>query len=59
MHDFSDFDDAALLRESDKAAEAFAVFYRRHVEAVLRFFAKRHVGAADAADLTAEVFAAA
>jgi RNA polymerase sigma factor (sigma-70 family) len=59
MHDLGDWDDAALLREGDRAAEAFAVFYRRHVEAILRFFAKRRVDVTDAGDLTAEVFAAA
>lgn len=59
MHDFHHWDDAALLKEDQHRAETFAVFYRRHVEAVVRFFARRRVEAPDAADLTAEVFAAA
>src|SRR5215216_2030438 len=38
---------------------SFAVFYRRHVEGVLAFFARRTRDAELAADLTAETFAAA
>ncbi|WP_205696103.1 RNA polymerase sigma factor [Conexibacter sp. SYSU D00693] len=54
-----DADDAALLAATDLVAERFAVFYRRHVDTVLRFLARRGVDAATAADLTAEVFATA
>ena len=39
--------------------EAFAHFYRRHVRAMLAFFARRTRDAELAADLTAETFAAA
>src|SRR5688572_74515 len=42
-----------------RAAGSFAVFYRRHVEALLGFFARRTRDAELAADLTAETFAAA
>src|SRR5215211_237330 len=38
---------------------SFAVFYRRHVEGVLAFFARRTRDAELAADLTAETFAGA
>jgi RNA polymerase sigma factor (sigma-70 family) len=38
---------------------SFAVFYRRHAEALLGFFARRTRDAELAADLTAETFAAA
>jgi RNA polymerase sigma-70 factor (ECF subfamily) len=46
--------DAALLRSD---AAAFAVFYRRHEDAVLRFAVRRVRRADVAADLTAETFA--
>lgn len=55
----TDEDDHALLGASERVADRFAVFYRRHVEAVLRFYARRGLDAATAADLTAETFAAA
>jgi RNA polymerase sigma-70 factor (ECF subfamily) len=51
--------DAALLAERERLDEAFAVFYRRHVGGVLRFCASRGLAAAEAADVTAETFAAA
>src|SRR4051794_11934557 len=41
------------------APAAFAVFYRRHESAVLRYFMRRAGNAELAADLTAETFAAA
>jgi len=52
--------DAELLAASARGdAEAFAVFYRRHLSAVVAF-CRNATGSADtAADLTAEVFAAA
>jgi RNA polymerase sigma factor (sigma-70 family) len=59
VEDFSRWDDAALLAEREHSAASFAVLYRRHVGVVLRFFARRGVDATDAADLTAETFAAA
>ena len=40
-------------------ADAFALFYRRHLPAVLRYCAGRGAGREVAADLTAEIFAAA
>jgi RNA polymerase sigma-70 factor (ECF subfamily) len=55
----TDEDDHALLGASERVADRYAVFYRRHVEAVLRFYARRGLDAATAADLTAETFAAA
>jgi RNA polymerase sigma-70 factor (ECF subfamily) len=48
-----------LLIERDRPEEAFAVFYRRHVQTVLRLCARRRLNAAEAADVTAETFAAA
>ena len=51
--------DAELLARSARDAEAFAVFYRRHVEWVLRVAARRTGSPEHAGDLTAEVFAAA
>lgn len=59
MAGLEELDDAALLAAHEHAPEAFAVFYKRHVDAILRFFAMRNVQASDAADLTAETFAAA
>jgi RNA polymerase sigma-70 factor (ECF subfamily) len=49
--------DRELLREGD--ADAFAVFYGRHAESVLGFLRRRAGDSELAADLTAEVFAAA
>jgi RNA polymerase sigma factor (sigma-70 family) len=49
--------DEQLLGSADPAA--FEVFYNRHVEAVLGFFARRTRDPELAADLTAETFAAA
>jgi RNA polymerase sigma factor (sigma-70 family) len=40
-------------------ADGFAIFYRRHVDAMLRFHARSTGSAEVAADLTAETFAAA
>src|SRR5436190_11303916 len=59
MERFETLDDAALLAGTATHPEAFAVFYRRHVRAVLAY-ARRRTGRPDLAlDLTAEVFAAA
>ena len=49
--------DEALLAAGGSAE--FAVFYRRHAEDVLRYFARRVREPEAAADLTAETFAAA
>jgi RNA polymerase sigma-70 factor (ECF subfamily) len=51
--------DAELLIATREDVEAFGVFYRRHVEWVLGFLARRVGNSELAADLTAEVFAAA
>src|ERR687895_1627863 len=51
--------DDALLRQTREDPEAFGVFYRRHVDAVLAFFRIRTGDPELAADLMAETFAAA
>lgn len=52
--------DAALLAPGDRSPERFAAFYRRHLPLVLGFVLRRVGGDREvAADLTAEVFAAA
>jgi RNA polymerase sigma-70 factor (ECF subfamily) len=51
--------DAELLAAAARDNEAFAVFYRRHVERILRFFVARTTEPEHAADLMAETFAAA
>jgi RNA polymerase sigma factor (sigma-70 family) len=49
--------DAELLRAARRTPEDFGVFYDRHGDAVLGFFARRTADAQTAADLTAETFA--
>src|SRR5207249_11509251 len=49
--------DAELLVASQEDAEAFAAFYRRHAEDILRYFARRTLDPEAAAELTAESFA--
>jgi RNA polymerase sigma factor (sigma-70 family) len=51
--------DEQLLASAAQDSEAFALFYRRHVERVLRYFLARAAGPEQAADLMAETFAAA
>ncbi len=51
--------DDELLKASVHDAEAFAVFYRRHAEAVLAYLRTRTGDVETAADLTADVFAGA
>jgi RNA polymerase sigma factor (sigma-70 family) len=51
--------DEALLEATGREPEAFAVFYRRHVPALIGYFLRRTRDAELAADLTAETFAAA
>jgi RNA polymerase sigma factor (sigma-70 family) len=58
MH-LTDESDGELLARSSRDPGAFGGFYRRHAEAVLRYLAYRTGSADQAADLTAEVFAAA
>jgi RNA polymerase sigma-70 factor, ECF subfamily len=50
-------DDADLLVLSVRRPEAFVTFYRRHAEALLRYFARRTLEPDVAAELTAETFA--
>src|ERR1700730_12969059 len=50
--------DGELLVATAEDAEAFAIFYRRHVRGVLSFFRRRVSSAEVALDLTAETFAA-
>jgi RNA polymerase sigma-70 factor (ECF subfamily) len=52
-------DDVALLGAHERVDEAFAVFYRRHFDDVLRLCVRRGLDSAAAADVTAETFAAA
>jgi RNA polymerase sigma-70 factor (ECF subfamily) len=54
-----DDDNALLGRYIAGDADAFVVFYRRHLAAVVGFFLRRTGDRELAADLTAEVFAAA
>jgi RNA polymerase sigma factor (sigma-70 family) len=51
--------DDDLLRDTPEHPEAFGIFYRRHVDAVLSFFRVRTGDPELAADLMAETFAAA
>jgi DNA-directed RNA polymerase specialized sigma24 family protein len=51
--------DAELLAASARNPEAFGIFYDRHAESLLTYFARRTWDAQEAADLTAETFAAA
>src|ERR1700722_4497031 len=59
MADRDSRSDAELLTAAVQDADAFAVFYRRHVRSVLGVLARRLGDAELAADVTAEVFAAA
>jgi RNA polymerase sigma factor (sigma-70 family) len=56
--DFDPRSDAELLALTPRDPDAFAVFYRRHVRAVLALVARR-AAPADVGDLVAEVFATA
>src|SRR5918998_6063128 len=51
--------DEELLAATARDAEAFGVFYRRHAVAVFRYMLMRTRSAEAAAELSAEVFAAA
>jgi RNA polymerase sigma factor (sigma-70 family) len=59
MAHFTPTSDAVLLARADTEPEAFAVFYRRHLPLVLGFVLRRVGDRELAADITAEVFAAA
>lgn len=51
--------DVQLLRDTSDPAESFALFYKRHVSAVVRFAASRGLSADGAADVVADTFLAA
>jgi RNA polymerase sigma-70 factor (ECF subfamily) len=59
MDAFERLSDEELLAATRRDPDAFGAFYRRHEKAMLLFFLRRTSGAEAAADLTAEVFAAA
>lgn len=54
-----DATDAELLADSADPEESFALFYRRHAPAVMRFLASRGADAETAADVVADTFMAA
>lgn len=57
MMDYSQLDDAALVRESaGRNAEAFTTLYRRYVTPLYRYLYHRLGNATDAEDLTSQVF---
>ena len=57
--DGDDPSDKELLERAQDDPESFGTFYDRHVQAVLAFCVRRTGSAETAADITAEVFAAA
>ena len=57
--DFLEASDGELLAASRSQPDAFAAFYDRYERAVVGYFARRTGDPEVAADLTAEVFAAA
>ena len=59
MSELDHRDDTELLAAAGDDGAAFAVFYRRHLDVVLRLCARRGLAASEAADVTAETFAAA
>lgn len=59
MDVFEQMSDEELLAATSSQPEAFGAFYRRHERGVLVFFLRRTSTPEAAADLTAEVFAAA
>lgn len=59
MQPFETRSDEQLLKATSRDPEAFGAFYRRHERAMLVYFLRRTNSAEVAADLTAEVFAAA
>ncbi len=54
---YAELGDGELLALSGKHPEAFAVFYRRYAEDLLRYFARRTLDPETAAELLAETFA--
>src|SRR4051794_829445 len=59
MNLWEDLDDGALLAATATEPEAFATFYRRHVDTLLGYCRRRTGRPELAFDLCAEVFAAA
>lgn len=59
MTEFVRLADDELLRVTGDHPEAFGVFYERHARSVLSYLNRAGVGAEEALELTAEVFAAA
>ena len=57
VSDLDSLTDGELLALAAGGPDAFALFYRRHVEGVLTYFRRRTGGAEIALDLTAETFA--
>lgn len=55
----TELSDAELLADRHQPAESFALFYRRHVQAVIRFVASRGLPAEAAADVVSDTFLAA
>lgn len=55
----TELSDAELLADRAQPADSFALFYRRHVQAVIRFAASRSLPAETAADVVSETFLAA
>jgi RNA polymerase sigma-70 factor (ECF subfamily) len=53
---FTAWSDSELLGDATDPAESFAVFYRRHVAAVIRFAASRGLDADAAADVVGDTF---
>lgn len=54
---FEGLADAELLVLSRRSPDAFGIFYERHAQDLLRFFARRTLDPESAAELTAESFA--
>lgn len=54
--DYSQLDDAALVKEARHNTEAFAILYRRYVTPLYRYLYHRLGNVKDTEDLTAQVF---
>jgi RNA polymerase sigma factor (sigma-70 family) len=53
---FAAWSDSELLHDASDPAESFAVFYRRHVGAIIRFAASRGLDADTVADVVGDTF---
>ena len=56
MTDYSDLEDAALVKQAGSDAEAFTVLYQRYLTPVYRYLYRRLGNEKDVEDLTAQVF---